>query len=543
MSNNTRLAELMNYITVDTTSGTQLQVSGSIKQTAVTSAILKTSATGVVSAATAGTDYLTSVGISNLTATGTPSATTYLRGDNTWATVSGGGSGVTLDTVQTITGAKTFQAATNFTNTSTMDTVVNWGANQLTSSGWGTLPANWSGSFDTAYTITAGGGTLTNTLALPIYSYFRATITATVTTTGTFDIYCGGTSGDAYWSSVSMPVGTFTSSKFAFTTTTGTTSLVASSTLVATISNIKIELLSGSNLPNTTYNSSSGNNKIELTVDNISASNNINIGLDTGKKNYSGINNVAIGASTLMENLTGSTNIAIGLNSLKFNKIGFSNTAVGAYALQNNINANLNVGVGAQALISVTTGSWNTAVGSYALAAITGSTENVAVGESALRYMTSGSKNVAVGDYAGGYHITGNNNVFLGASINYTTNPTNSNDSIIIGTQSKSLASGQSNQIVIGFNTTGLGSNTTVLGNSSTTLTALYGAVITGGTSINAAAQLQIDSTTKGVLFPRMTTTQKNAIATPPAGLVVYDTDLAKLCVRTASAWETITSA
>jgi hypothetical protein len=45
-----------------------------------------------ISAAVAGTDYLTSVGISNLTATGTPSSTTYLRGDNTWATISGGGS-------------------------------------------------------------------------------------------------------------------------------------------------------------------------------------------------------------------------------------------------------------------------------------------------------------------------------------------------------------------------------------------------------------------------------------------------------------------
>ena len=31
------------------------------------------------------------VGISNLTATGTPNSTTYLRGDNTWATISGGG--------------------------------------------------------------------------------------------------------------------------------------------------------------------------------------------------------------------------------------------------------------------------------------------------------------------------------------------------------------------------------------------------------------------------------------------------------------------
>jgi len=39
--------------------------------------------------------YLTSVGIANLTATGTPSATTYLRGDNTWATVVSGATNLT----------------------------------------------------------------------------------------------------------------------------------------------------------------------------------------------------------------------------------------------------------------------------------------------------------------------------------------------------------------------------------------------------------------------------------------------------------------
>lgn len=57
-----------------------------------------------------------------------------------------------------------------------------------------------------------------------------------------------------------------------------------------------------------------------------------------------------------------------------------------------------------------------------------------------------------------------------------------------------------------------------------------------------ASAQLEVVSTTKGFLPPRMTTAQKNAIASPAAGLVVYDTTLGKLCVRTASAWETITS-
>jgi hypothetical protein len=61
-------------------------------------------------------------------------------------------------------------------------------------------------------------------------------------------------------------------------------------------------------------------------------------------------------------------------------------------------------------------------------------------------------------------------------------------------------------------------------------------------TSIDPSARLEIASTTQGVLFPRMTTEEKNAIATPAAGLVVYDTTLNKLCVYT-TAWEIIASA
>lgn len=50
------------------------------------------------------------------------------------------------------------------------------------------------------------------------------------------------------------------------------------------------------------------------------------------------------------------------------------------------------------------------------------------------------------------------------------------------------------------------------------------GSCIIGGTTTNASAIFQIDSTTKGFLPPRMTTVQKNAIASPTAGLIVYDT-------------------
>ena len=63
-----------------------------------------------------------------------------------------------------------------------------------------------------------------------------------------------------------------------------------------------------------------------------------------------------------------------------------------------------------------------------------------------------------------------------------------------------------------------------------------------GTSSPNASSILDVQSTTKGVRMPNMTTTQKNAIASPAAGLMVFDTTLSKLCVYTGAAWQTITS-
>jgi hypothetical protein len=56
-------------------------------------------------------------------------------------------------------------------------------------------------------------------------------------------------------------------------------------------------------------------------------------------------------------------------------------------------------------------------------------------------------------------------------------------------------------------------------------------------TTPNASAILDVVSTDKGFLPPRMTTTQKNAIASPAAGLVVYDTTTNKLCCYNGSTW------
>jgi hypothetical protein len=52
-----------------------------------------------------------------------------------------------------------------------------------------------------------------------------------------------------------------------------------------------------------------------------------------------------------------------------------------------------------------------------------------------------------------------------------------------------------------------------------------------------ASAGLEVVSTTKGFLPPRMTTTQINAIASPAAGLVVYDNTTNKLQCYNGSTW------
>jgi hypothetical protein len=46
-----------------------------------------------------------------------------------------------------------------------------------------------------------------------------------------------------------------------------------------------------------------------------------------------------------------------------------------------------------------------------------------------------------------------------------------------------------------------------------------------GGTPNTACAQVEIQSTTKGLLLPRMTKAQRDAISSPVAGLAIYQTD------------------
>jgi hypothetical protein len=125
-------------------------------------------------------------------------------------------------------------------------------------------------------------------------------------------------------------------------------------------------------------------------------------------------------------------------------------------------------------------------------------------------------------------NINAGNTILKGSTSNNAANAllvTNSSDTQILRVRNDG-------QVQIGTS-----SNFTVDGNTTFNRYEL----VVGALSAIPSAVLSATSTTQGFLPPRMTTTQKNAIASPAAGLVVYDTTLNKLCVFT-TAWETVTS-
>jgi len=272
---------------------------------------------------------------------------------------------------------------------------------------------------------------------------------------------------------------------------------------------------------------------------NTTGSNNISIGKAAMLFNTTGSGNVAIGWQSLPRNTSADSTISIGRNAMFYSRIGEQNVAIGDATMYYNTLGGYNVSVGYQAAFENTTGiltlgtfsegsgytpgthsgvqlKYNgggfldVVASDYPLATIvvspggtvssvtldtpghgfqntstilgctaspigpgTGFTVrisslisgeyNTIIGNGALRYNTIGSDNIAIGKNAG-------NNTILGTNVI-------SNNSIFIGSDTRAQSTDETNQIVIGYNTTGNGSNSTTIGNDNTLKTIIKGNV------------------------------------------------------------------
>ena len=160
------------------------------------------------------------------------------------------------------------------------------------------------------------------------------------------------------------------------------------------------------------------------------------IGNDAGKSSAVG-RNTGGGWRALSSLTTGSGNNAWGENALRLCSSGANNNGVGAGALE-----------------FLTVGSSNNAMGSYALYSLVSGGSNSAQGTGALYSLISGDSNAAIGVNAGRY-------IANGSSPNTT-----GYNSIFIGQNTKALANGEFNQIVIGYGATGNGTNTVTIGHT-----------------------------------------------------------------------------
>ncbi len=318
------------------------------------------------------------------------------------------------------------------------------------------------------------------------------------------------------------------------------------------------------------------------------ATSNLNIGLGTSalKSNTTGSENTVVGAEALYNNISGNTNTAIGRgaglhstgsgnvfigyragnNETGDNKLYIANSATTSPLIGGNfsssqvyINGTIMITGGSPGAGKVLTSdivgnaSWetpatpaiaindltdglttgnsvflgsgsgnsngtlmgNTGTGNSVLFFNNSGINNSAFGAGALAGISSGNNNTAIGYMAGVYDAAGNQ-------------VTDLNSDIFIGSNTKPLATSDTNTIVIGRFAVGLGNNTVVIGNDDIDTTALYGKVGIGTTTPHS--RLQVSG---GVQVAN----DNDAATADKAGTIRYRSDnnnsYVEMCVQT----------
>jgi hypothetical protein len=299
--------------------------------------------------------------------------------------------------------------------------------------------------------------------------------------------------------------------------------------------------------------------------------------------------NFAAGSQTLNANTTGNFNTAVGNTALRDNTTGSLNTAVGVSALLSNTDAFVNTAVGASTFMNLNSGSGNTAVGDDAgryftgSASLTTANNSIFIGRRSAALGNNQTNQIVIGNDATGL---GSNTTVIGNSSTVTSaiygrlllGTTTDSGLYQLDVNGTARVSGNitAPSVISSSSTLNLGISdvttyqiTTELfrshASSGWLIAQFFGSGITQGSygvwvdqtngrlqlgaasryilnihstndnvSIDsqgvsptsaASALFQVNSTTKGFLPPRMTSTQRTAISSPAVGLVVYQTD------------------
>jgi len=394
----------------------------------------------------------------NLGATATASAVVHLPGrtnQNAWLNLGTGKLGIGTTAPSALLTLKSTAANESAT----------LGSELLSSSGW--TSTGWTGDFTAGFDHTTGNTTaLTNTLAAVVNNYYQIAYTVTGRTAGSFTVAFGGQSRAGI-----SATGTFGPKA----TTTDSLVITPTSDFDGTIV-LSIKQITGTYSPTFALVDSTNASSFEIR-NSLGSLNNTFVGKNAGRYNTTGDTNLAVGANALYNNTTGTRNSALGYAALYNNTTGVYNSAVGYGALYNNTTGNYNSAVGQAALYSNTTGYYNSALGVNALYSNTTGNNNSALGLEAGRYISGGGANET------------------------------SNNSLYLGYDSRALASGDTNEIVIGASAVGNGSNSVTLGNDSITKTILKGNVGIGTTApsqkltVNGTTEIKGDLYTGGSAF------------------------------------------
>ncbi len=294
------------------------------------------------------------------------------------------------------------------------------------------------------------------------------------------------------------------------------------------------------------------------------------VGNSSFRVNTTGTGNTGLGYASGYDNVSGSGNVYVG-DFAGRTATSSNNTFVGSQAGRTTTGGD-NTFLGKNAGYSVSTGTDNTIIG-YSNPGITTGSYNTIIGSNITGLSSSLSNTIILSDGQGNQRLVIDNGGNVGVntltphsvSANYTTLSINNSVSgtatgsvlalmrsdvvqfrlLVSGTavgisgltnlpvafeanNGEAMRISTSRNLLIGTTTDG-GERLQVNGTARVSTSAYFstssGSVGIGTTSPNASALLDVSSTTKGFLPPRMTSTQRGNISSPAVGLLVYQTD------------------